>query len=267
MFKGKHIENIQDLMNALSKAHEDGIIADDAYHMMAGSISFAKTTVSDIMTPRSQMCMIDVNKPLAESLHYIIETGHSRFPVYDKERDNIIGLLLVKDLLPYILNPQINLKELIRPAYFVPESKHLNQLLTEFRTKRNHIAIAVDEYGGFTGLLTLEDVLEQIVGDIEDETDEEEEETIFQESENTWRVVGSTKIEDINETLGTDFSLEENITLGGWIIDKLDHIPIRGETYTEQGYKFRVLKSDGKKVLWLHITKLPLENEDPSPKE
>lgn len=256
IFQKNTVQNISDIQAILNQAHLDHILADDAYRMMIGSLSFAEVTVGDIMTPRSQMEMLDISQPIQVLLPHIIETGHSRFPVYEGERDNIIGLLLVKDLLRCISNPELSLREFIRPAYFVPETKHINQLLTEFRTKRNHIAIAVDEYGNFTGLLTMEDVLEQIVGDIEDETDEQEAQTIFSETAHTWRVMGSTKIDDLNEILGTNIPNDEHITIGGWLIDNLDHIPIRGESYTALGYKFRVLRADGKRILWLHITKL-----------
>src|SRR5690606_7031082 len=172
-------EDRDDVREFLDAAHEKKILDSEAYTMLSGVLDVANQTVADIMVPRSKMDMLDIGRPLSEVLPDIIETGHSRFPVYEGDRDNIVGILLAKDLLLSITNPQLDLRPLVRPAVFIPETKRLNVLLREFRSSRNHLAIVIDEHGGTAGLVTMEDVLEQIVGEIEDEYDEDAEKTIF----------------------------------------------------------------------------------------
>ncbi|NLC36418.1 MAG: CBS domain-containing protein, partial [Alcaligenaceae bacterium] len=196
-------EDREDVKDFLEAAHDKKVLDSEAYTMLSGALDVANQTVSDIMVPRSKMDMLDISRPLSEVLPTIIETGHSRFPVYEGDRDNIMGILLAKDLLLSISNPQLDLRPLVRPAVFIPETKRLNVLLREFRSSRNHLAIVIDEHGGTAGLVTMEDVLEQIVGDIEDEYDEDEEKTIFQTGSNSWRAMGITNICAFNRHFNT----------------------------------------------------------------
>lgn len=243
----------EDIKAILEAALERNIIDQDAHTMIVGALDVASKTVSDIMVPRSKMDLLDINKPIAEMLPFIIETGRSRFPVYENERDNIIGILLAKDLLLSIANPSIDLRPLVRPAVFIPESKKLNVLLRDFRSSRNHIAIVIDEHGGTAGLISMEDILEQIVGDIEDEYDEESAQTIFQAGDNSWRVMALTEISAFNEAFGTHLSDDEYDTVGGWLASEMKHIPKRGESTSIQGIKITVVRADAKRALWLHI--------------
>ena len=205
------------------------------------------------MVPRSKIDMLDISKPLSELLPEIIETGHSRFPVYEDDRDNIVGILLAKDLLLTITKPSIDLRPLVRPAVFIPETKRLNVLLHDFRSSRNHLAVVINEHGGTAGLVTMEDVLEQIVGDIEDEYDEDAEKTIFQTGSNSWRAMGATEIEIFNRAFNTNVPDDDYDTLGGWFTAELGRIPKRGDTLDFEGLNMTVVGADNKRVLWLHI--------------
>lgn len=246
-------EDGEDINEILNTAYTRGIIDQETLQMVLGSISFTEKIASDIMVSRSKMDCIDINQPIQELVPFIIETAHSRFPVYEEEKDNIIGLLLAKDLLRFVINPEQDIRSLVRPAYFVPETKTLKSLMQEFRTTRNHIAIVIDEYGSITGLVTMEDILEQIVGEIEDEYDEDAEQTIFPESEHSWRVMGISQIKHLNEALQSHLPEDEYDTLGGWLAAELDHIPKRGDTYAFEDLKFKVLRADEKRALWIHI--------------
>lgn len=269
MFRSQQYpEDLEDINELLNYAHDHGIIGNDVHEMILGSISFAEKMASDIMVSRSKMDCIDINDPIDEILPFIIETAHSRFPVYENERDNIIGLLLAKDLLRYALSSEHPIRELIRPAYFVPETKPLNQLMQEFKKTHNHIAIVIDEYGSVTGLVTMENLLEQIVGDIEDEYDDDATQTIFPESDNRWRVMGISSIKHINDTINSTISEDEydTDTIGGWLAAELDRIPVRGDTYVlndvhhQCSLEFKVLRADEKRALWIHIHRRPLRS-------
>lgn len=251
-------EDREDINELLNTAHARGIIDQDTHKMVLGSISFTEKIASDIMVSRSKMDCVDIQQPIQELVPFIIETAHSRFPVYEEERDNIIGILLAKDLLRYVTNPEQNIRSLVRPAYFVPETKPLKNLLQEFKTTRNHLAIVVDEYGSITGLVTMEDILEQIVGEIEDEYDEEAEQTIFPESASSWRVMGISTIKQLNEILQSHIPEDEYDTIGGWLAAELDHIPKRGDTYAFEDLKFKVLRADEKRAQWIHIRRTPI---------
>lgn len=264
LVKGKEPEDREDIHELLNTAHQREIIDDDVHAMVLGSISFAEKIVSDTMIPRSKMDMVDVNQPIHELVAFIIQTAHSRFPVYEGERGNIIGLLLAKDLLRHLTDPTITLRELIRPAYFVPETKDLNNLLQEFKRTRNHIAIVIDEYGSITGLVTMEDLLEEIVGDIEDEYDEEAEQSVFPESENSWRVMGISDIKDLNEIIHGHIPEDGYDTIGGWLASELDQIPKRGDAYEYQDLRFKVLRANEKRALWIHIQRVPSAQPDAS---
>jgi magnesium and cobalt transporter len=245
----------------LEAAHDHSILDGESYAMISGALTVADKTVADIMVSRSRMDMLDISRPLADLMPEITDTGHSRFPVYEGDRDNIVGVLLTKDLLLALSDHALNIRTLIRPAVFIPETKRLNELLHDFRMSRNHLAIVVDEHGGISGLATMEDVLEQIVGDIEDEFDDTGEKTIFRTGENSWRAMGTTEIDDFNETFGVHLPDQDCDTLNGWLAAEIGHIPRRGERLESQGLAFTVVGADGKRARWLHVQRL----ESPSP--
>jgi len=245
-------EGIQAILDA---AHERQLIDDDAYSMIRGALAVSDQTVWDIMVPRSRMDMLDINQPLPELLAVMLDTAHSRFPVYEGSRDNIIGLLLAKDLLRCILDPNLAIRTLLRPAVFIPEAKRLNVLLRDFRINRNHLAIVIDEHGGVSGMITMEDVLEQIVGAIEDEFDNEEQ-TIFPDSRTSWRVMGITPIAAFNDTLNCDLPDDDYDTVGGWLADELDRIPKRGDVAVRGNLRIEVRRADARRALWLRVRRL-----------
>jgi magnesium and cobalt transporter len=222
----------------------------------------------DVMIPRSQMDMVDVEDEPEAFIPLVIETAHSRFPVYEGGKDNVIGILLAKDMLRYYANKdEFDMRDMLRPAVFVPESKRLNVLLREFKENRNHIAIVVDEYGGVAGLVTIEDVLEQIVGDIEDEYDfDETEDNILPDKSGRFRVKAVTEIEDFNEHFGSKFSDDDFDTVGGVVVNQFGRVPKRGEAVTFDGYKFTVLRADSRKVHSMIVEKLaPVVVEEEHP--
>lgn len=257
-------EDRQDIKDFLEVAHEKKLLDSEVYTMLSGALEVANQTVADIMVPRSRMDMLDISRPLSEVLPEIIETGHSRFPVYEGDRDNIVGILLAKDLLLTINNPQLDLRPLVRPAVFIPETKRLNVLLRDFRNSRNHLAIVIDEHGGTAGLVTMEDVLEQIVGNIEDEYDEDAEKTIFQTGSNSWRAMGITEIETFNETFGTSLPDDDYDTVGGWLAAELGRIPRRGDSVSHAGLNITVVGADARRALWLHIQRDTPSGDAPS---
>jgi len=219
--------------------------------MLEGVLDVAEMQVRDIMIPRSQMVVLERDDEPAELLETIIDSGHSRFPVIGEDRDEVVGILLAKDLLRFFAESsggRFNIREVLRPAVFIPESKRLNVLLREFRVSHNHMAIVVDEYGGVSGLLTIEDVLEQIVGDIGDEHDPDEISYFQRESEGVYTVRALARIEDFNEEFGTGLSDEEYDTVGGLVISELGRLPRRGEAVDLDGIRFTVLKADRRRV-------------------
>ena len=246
-------EDREGIKAVLDAAHDRDLLDVESYGMIKGALAVSERTVADIMVPRSRMDLLDVSLPLPELLATIIDTAHSRFPVYEDDRDNIIGILLAKDLLRGMIEPGIELRPLIRPAVFIPETKRLNVLLREFRASHNHLAIVIDEHGGISGLVSMEDVLEQIVGDIEDEYDEDAEKTIFQTGSNSWRAMGATEIEIFNRAFNTNVPDDDYDTLGGWFTAELGRIPKRGDTLDFEGLNMTVVGADNKRVLWLHI--------------
>jgi magnesium and cobalt transporter len=211
--------------------------------------------VRDVMVPRAQLDVIDINEPPDKFIPHVIATAHSRFPVIDRDRDHVLGILLAKDLLRYYAGEEeFNVREMLRPAVFVPESKRLNVLLREFRASRNHMAIVVDEYGGVAGLVTIEDVLEQIVGDIEDEYDfDEVEDNILREKTGRWRVKAQTDLSDFNQVFKTDFADAEHATVGGLVISRFGRLPKRGEATTIDSLKFHVLRADSRRLYTLLV--------------
>jgi magnesium and cobalt transporter len=242
-------DNREELLEFLHAAYDKNLLDADALSMIEGVMQVSEMQVREIMIPRAQIDVVDIDDPHDEILRFVIETAHSRFPAVDGDRDNVVGILLAKDLLRLCAEEDVNLREMLRPAVFVPESKRLNVLLREFRSSRNHIAIVVDEYGGAAGLVTIEDVLEQIVGDIEDEYDyDEDEDNILQESVNTWRVKAHTEIADFNEIVGAGFSDLEFDTVGGLVVNVFGRLPKRGESVDIDGYRFRVTRADSRRL-------------------
>jgi len=229
----------------------------DALSMIEGVLSVSETTVRDIMIPRAQMDCVSIDDEPPDFLPLILETKHSRFPVIGESKDDVIGILLAKDLLRYYAGKEgFNVREMLRPAVFVPEAKRLNVLLREFRASRNHMAIVLDEYGGVAGLVTIEDVLEQIVGDIEDEYDfDEASDNILPEPGGRYRVKALTQIADFNAAFGTRFSDETADTVGGLVIAHLGRLPKRGESVNIEGLRFQVLRADSRRVYTLLVDK------------
>lgn len=248
-----------ELIEALAEAEDNDVIGAESRVMLEGVIRIADMTARDVMVAAARMDALDINAPYPELLNVVIDTGHSRFPVYDGERDNIIGILLAKDLLKLQRAPELNLRTLLRPAVFVPESKPLNDLLREFRANRNHLAIVIDEFGRVAGLVTIEDVLEEIVGDIEDEFDAEDEPEgdIFALADGTWRISGDTPIERVNEWFRVQLPQGEFETIGGFVAHEMGRVPRRGERFEAQGLSFTVQHARGGAVRWFKVTRLP----------
>jgi len=246
----------QELLELLREAHENKVLDSEALSIVEGAISVADLQVRDIMVPRSQIISIRASQTPADFLPAVIEAAHSRYPVIGDGPDDVLGLLLAKDLLPLLLDQArpFDLKAVLRPATFVPESKRLNVLLREFRSTHSHMAIVVDEYGGVAGLVTIEDVLEQIVGEIEDEHDVEEESFIKSLPNGDFVVKALTPIETLNETLETRFADPEADTAGGLVMNRLGHLPKRNEETVIDDFRFRVLNADGRRIHLLRVT-------------
>jgi magnesium and cobalt transporter len=247
-----------ELIESLAEAEGNNIIGVESRIMLEGVIRMADMTAGEVMVPATRMDLIRIDGPYEELLHLVIETAHSRFPVYEGERENVIGILMAKDLLKLQRAPELNIRALLRPVVFVPESKGLNDLLREFRGNRNHLAIVIDEFGRVAGLITIEDVLEQIVGEIEDEFDIPiEEGDIFALADRTYRVNGDTSIERVNDAfnvtiVGHDTS-EAFETIGGLIAHEMGHVPKRGESLILAGLEFLVLHTKGGAVTWFKV--------------
>lgn len=251
-------ETREDLIAFLHVALERNLLDADALTMMEGVLGVADMQVRDVMIPRSQMDVIEIDQEPKQFIPFVIETAHSRFPVVDEGKDNVLGILLAKDLLRYYAGEEFNVRDMLRPAVFIPESKRLNVLLREFRANRNHIAIVVDEYGGVSGLVTIEDVLEQIVGDIEDEYDfDETEDNIVPDLLGKFRVKAITELDDFNAVLGTHLSSDDFDTLGGLVLNRFGRMPKRGERIIFEGLAFQVLRADSRRLHSVLVEKLP----------
>jgi magnesium and cobalt transporter len=250
-------EDRASLSRLLRSAYQRDLLDADALSIIEGALAVSEMQVRDIMIPRAQMDAIDVHSKVEDFVGQVIATAHSRFPVFDQNRDDVIGILLAKDLLRHYAGEEpFNVREMLRPAVFVPESKRLNVLLREFRASRNHMAIVVDEYGGVAGLVTIEDVLEQIVGDIEDEYDfDEAKDNIIPEPGGRFRVKALTQIADFNAAFGTGFPDAEIDTVGGLVIAQFGRMPRRGESITIAGHRFQVLRADSRRVHTLIVEK------------
>ena len=247
-----------ELTQLLRSAYSRNLLDADALSILEGELTVSEMAVRDIMVPRAQVDFIDINEPVEKFVKQVIATAHSRFPVIDQNRDDVIGVLLAKDLLRfYAGEEEFNVREMLRPAVFVPEAKRLNVLLREFRASRNHMAIVIDEYGGVAGLVTIEDVLEQIVGDIEDEYDfDEASDNILPEPGGRHRVKALTQIADFNAAFGTHLSDEAADTIGGYLIKHLGRLPKRGESVVMEGLRFQVLRADSRRVYTLLVDRL-----------
>jgi len=256
----------EQLLDTLRAVQQENLFDSDALAMIEGVLQVDDMQVRDIMIPRSQVVVLARDADPDELLRTIVESGHSRFPVIGESRDEVVGILLAKDLLLYAFertDGRLNVRDLLRPAVFVPESKRLNVLLKEFRSSRNHMAIVVDEYGGVAGMVTIEDVLEQIVGEIEDEHDVEEEDTIRKHSEVHYTIKALTPVEDFNDYFKLSFSDEEFDTIGGLVVHQIGHLPKRGERVVIGNLLFKILRADSRRVHMLQLTLLPKAVEHP----
>jgi len=262
--QGNEPRGKEDIIEFLRDARGRHIIDGDVQDMLEGVLSVSDMQVRDIMIPRSQMIVVERDQSLEEFLPMVIEEAHSRFPVIGESRDEVIGILLAKDLLPFVARggESFDIREVLRPAVFVPESKRLNVLLREFRTSRNHIAIVVDEYGGVAGMVTIEDVVEQIVGEIEDEHDIDEDDSdivLIAKGRHTVRAL--TAIEDFNEHFGTALPDDEFDTIGGLLLSQFGHMPKRGESLDMEGLHFRVLRADSRRLHLVEVTRIEKPSE------
>lgn len=247
----------EDLIELLRDVQADGVIGSDTLRMMEGAIGIADMTVGDVMVARAQMVALPADGKLLDLMKQVVESGHSRFPVHGEDKDEILGILLAKDLLRGVVcdSAASSIHELLRPAVLIPESKNLNILLREFRQSRNHMAIVIDEYGGVAGLVTIEDVLEQIVGEIDDEHDDASDEglLIAAQADGQFVVDALTPIADFNDRFGADFDDDEYDTIGGLITAAIGHLPEAGEELTLGRFQFRVARADGRRLIALHV--------------
>jgi magnesium and cobalt transporter len=246
-----------ELMEALASAEQRELIEPESRVMLEGVLRMADLSAGDVMVAAPRMDLLDIDAPYDELLALVISTAHSRFPVYEGQRDNIIGILLAKDLLKLQRSPSLNLRTLLRPAVFIPESKRLNELLRDFRSNRNHLAIVIDEFGSLAGLVTIEDVLEEIVGEIEDEFDERDIESgLYTLADGSHRVAGDTEIAAVNGAFGTSLPSDEFDTIGGLVAHELGRVPRRGETVDLGGLRFVVMLTRGGAVRWFRVSRL-----------
>ena len=247
-------ENVPDLLAQLSQAEAKGLIEPDARNMLEGVLRMRDMTAGDVMVAAPKMDALDIDAPIEELLQQIIETAHSRFPVYENARENVIGILMAKDLIKLMRAPALSLRTLLRPPVFVPESKRLDDLLRDFKANRNHLAVVIDEFGQLAGLITIEDVLEEIVGEIEDEFDEDEDAgDIYSLSDNTWRINGDTEISRVSEAFEVDLPTEDFDTIGGLVSHEMGHVPKRGEAFHGFGLHFEVMHAKGGAVRWFKV--------------
>jgi magnesium and cobalt transporter len=249
----------EELLEFLRDERWERVLDADELEMLRDVLEVSETQVRDVMVPRSQMVVIEAGAPREEILQTIIECGHSRFPVLGEERDEVVGILLAKDLLRYFMNAgaqEFDLARFLRPAVFIPESKRLNTLLKQFRVSRNHMAIVVDEYGGIAGLLTIEDVLEEIVGEIDDEHDPREAEPIQQLDEQRYSVQALTRVDEFNDYFEVALSDDDYDTIGGLVIHQLGRMPRRGDVVAVEGFRFKVLQADRRRVYGVEVSRL-----------
>ena len=251
-------ENREELLQALHDAHERDLLDADALSMIEGVLQVSELRARDLMIPRSQMDVIDISDVAQNWIPFVISTAHSRFPVIDGNRDQVIGILLAKELVRYYTDADFDLRASLRPAVFIPDSKPLNVLLRDFRANRSHMAIVVDEYGGVAGLITIEDVIEQIVGDIEDEYDQGVgDDAIVAEADGRFRVKALTEIGQFNASFGTTLSSTSFDTIGGLVTEQFGRVPKRGDAVALDDLRFEVMRADARRPLMFLVTRLP----------
>ncbi len=251
-------DSTDELIETLADAEQRELIAPESRVMLEGVLRMADMSAGDVMVAAPRMDLLDIDADYDDLLHSVIETGHSRFPVFEGQRDNVIGILMAKDLLKLQRSPDLNLRTLLRPAVFVPESKNLNELLRDFRSNRNHLAMVIDEFGNTAGLITIEDVLEEIVGEIEDEFDQDNtaaENGIYTLADGSHRVAGDTDISAVNQIFGTTLPTDDFDTIGGLIAHELGHVPRRGEAAEAGGLRFLVMLTRGGAVRWFRVAR------------
>lgn len=252
-----------ELIETLADAENRELIEPESRVMLEGVLRMADMSAGDVMVATRRMDLLDIDAPYDELLNTVIETGHSRFPVYESHKDNIIGILMAKDLLKLQRAPELNLRTLLRPAVFVPESKNLNELLRDFRSNRNHLAIVIDEFGTTAGLITIEDVLEEIVGEIEDEFDDRDSESgIFTLADGSQRVAGDTNISEVNTAFAVELPTQEFDTIGGLVAHEHGHVPRRGEVVIVGGLRFTVMLTRGGTVRWFKVIREPSTSDN-----
>ena len=257
------VDSRSELIATLADAENRELIGPESRMMLEGVLRMADMTAGDVMVAVPHMDLLDIDAPYETLLHIVIETGHSRFPVYDGQRSNIIGTLMAKDLLKLQRAPELNLRTLLRGAVFIPESKRLNELLSDFRSNRNHLAIVIDEFGNLAGLVTIEDVLEEIVGEIEDEFDDKHAESnIYTLADGGRRVAGDASIAEVNATFGVEFARDEFETIGGLVAHEFGRVPRRGETVPLGGLYFTAMLARGGRVRWFKVTTEPVTRGD-----
>jgi magnesium and cobalt transporter len=250
----------EDILDFLREGRSNSVLDTDELAMLQGVLDVSQTQVRDVMVPRYQMVVLERDAPKAEILRVIVDSGHSRYPVIGEDRDEVVGVLLAKDILKYFVetpDQEFDLRRFIRPAIVIPESKRLNTLLKEFRISRNHLAIVVDEYGATAGLLTIEDVLEEIVGEIGDEYDAQEAEPIQKQADNRYQVLALARIEDFNRYFGTEFDDSDNATVGGLVMYELGRLPRKGESVSFGGFRFKVTQADRRRLHMLEVAREP----------
>ena len=259
-FLSPGVDSRDELIEALAQAEHRALIAPESRMMLEGVIRMADLTAGDVMVAAPHMDLLDIEADYDDLLHVVIDTAHSRFPVYDGQRDNVIGILMAKDLLKLQRSPDLNLRTLLRPAVFVPESKGLNELLRDFRSNRNHLAIVIDEFGSTAGLITIEDVLEEIVGEIEDEFDDKDgESSVYTLADGSHRVAGDAEITAVNEAFGSVLPHDDFDTIGGLIAHEMGRVPRRGEAVSLGGLVFGVMLTRGGAVRWFKVSRTPEE--------
>jgi magnesium and cobalt transporter len=259
-FVSPGLDSRDELISTLADAEHRELIAPESRLMLEGVLRMADLTAGDVMVAAPRMDLLDIDADYDDLLHAVIGTGHSRFPVYEGARENVIGILMAKDLLKLQRSPDLNLRTLLRPAVFVPESKGLNDLLRDFRSNRNHLAIVIDEFGSTAGLITIEDVLEEIVGEIEDEFDDKDGESgVYTLADGSQRVAGDAAIEAVNDVFGVQLPVGDFDTIGGLVAHELGHVPRRGESTQVGPLMFSVMLTRGGAVRWFKVTRAPEE--------
>ncbi len=259
LFEPRDQEQLIELIRSASERH---ILDSEALSIVEGALNVSQMQARDVMIPRSQVVMVSRDASAEETLKLITEMAHSRFPVIDDDRDDVIGILLAKDLLAAVVSAdkfEFDLKEIMRPAVFIPESKRLNVLLREFRARRNHMAIVVDEYGGVAGMVTIENVLEQIVGEIEDEHDIDDDAPILKHDDSTYTIKALTTVEDFNEYFSIEWSDDDFDTVGGFVMNYFGHLPTRDEQVTVGNFRFTVMRADNRRI---HLLEMIVLNEN-----